>query len=234
MSETSLGVSGDSCTVVLVRTFNPGNLGSAARAAKAFGARLVLVAPMALRTHPDALAYASGAEDLLDAAEVVDNLADLRDRGALMVALSSLRSRREAGLPPAMTWGEVRAEKKTLLVFGPERGGLRAEELRLSDRMIALATRPEYPTLNLAQAVAASLALLSEASAPLVSPLEQASAHEVALAIDAFKGLLARAGYPPPGRAADAIPTLTRLITRAAPTPEELQAFRAAIAALGR
>lgn len=229
-----MGERAKSCTVVLVRTYNPGNLGSAARAAKAFGAGLVLVAPRVERTHPDARAYASGAEDLLDAAETFETLAELRARGALMVALSALRGRREAGLPPTITWAEVRAEREILLVFGPERGGLLAEELRMSDRVISLATRPEYPTLNLAQAVAASLALLTEAP-PAASPgPERAPARDVTLAIDALTELLARVGYPPPGRAVDAIPTLSRLLTRAAPSPEELQVLRAAIAALGR
>ncbi|HRE90733.1 MAG TPA: hypothetical protein PK095_16525, partial [Myxococcota bacterium] len=80
----------------------------------------------------------------------------------------------------------------------------------------------------------ASLALLTEA-APRSSPApERALARDVTLAIDAFTGLLASVGYPPPGRAADAIPTLARLLTRAAPSPEELQVFRAAIAALQR
>lgn len=229
-----MGAETNICTVVLVRTYNPGNLGSAARAAKAFGAGLALVAPRVERTHPDARAYASGAEDLLDAAEVLESLAELRSRGALMVALSALRGRREAGLPPAITWDEVRQERETLLVFGPERGGLLAEELRVSDRVISLATRPEYPTLNLAQAVAASLALLTEATPKPSAVVERAPARDVTLAIDAFTGLLASVGYPPPGRAADAIPTLSRLLTRAAPSPEELQVLRAAIAALRR
>lgn len=229
-----MGVGAKNCTVVLVRTYNPGNLGSAARAAKAFGAGLLLVAPRVERTHPDARAYASGAEDVLDGAEVFESLAELRQRGALMVALSALRGRREAGLPPAITWAGVREEGETLLVFGPERGGLLAEELRISDRVISLATRPEYPTLNLAQAVAASLALLAEVPAEGVPTSGVAPAREVALAIDALTTLLASVGYPPPGRAADAIPTLSRLLTRAAPTPEELQVLRAAIAALRR
>lgn len=229
-----MGEKAKSCTVVLVRTYNPGNLGSAARAAKAFGAGLVLVAPRVERTHPDARAYASGAEDVLDGAEVFESLAELRQRGALMVALSALRGRREAGLPPAITWAEVREEVETLLVFGPERGGLLAEELRISDRVISLATRPEYPTLNLAQAVAASLALLTEVPAEGVPASGAAPAREVALAIDALTTLLASVGYPPPGRAADAIPTLSRLLARAAPSPEELQVLRAAIAALRR
>ncbi len=51
--------------VVLVRTHNPGNLGAAARAAKNFGAEISLLGPRTDPAHPDAISFASGAEDLL-------------------------------------------------------------------------------------------------------------------------------------------------------------------------
>ncbi|MCE7958955.1 MAG: RNA methyltransferase, partial [Acidobacteria bacterium ACB2] len=61
-------------TLVLVRTHSHGNLGSCARTARALGAGLVLVAPVADRAHPDASAFASGADELLAAAPVVEGL----------------------------------------------------------------------------------------------------------------------------------------------------------------
>ena len=91
--------------VVLVRTHNPGNLGSAARAAKAFGAGLTLVDPRADRAHADALAFASGAEDVLAAAPIVRTLDDVE--ADLLVALTSLRDsladRRPRSTPPPAT-----------------------------------------------------------------------------------------------------------------------------------
>ena len=54
-----------SLRVVLVRTHNPGNLGAVARAAKNFGAKIALLGPRTDPVHPDAIAFASGAEDLL-------------------------------------------------------------------------------------------------------------------------------------------------------------------------
>ena len=52
--------------VVLVRTHNPGNLGAAARAAKNFGAEISLLGPRTDPAHPDAISFASGAEDFLE------------------------------------------------------------------------------------------------------------------------------------------------------------------------
>ncbi len=58
--------------VVLSRTSHPGNIGGAARAMKTMGlGRLVLVSPRRF-PHDDAIARATGAEDLLVNASVVE------------------------------------------------------------------------------------------------------------------------------------------------------------------
>ena len=60
--------------VVLVNTSHPGNIGGAARAMKNMGlSRLVLVQPKEFPAV-DASARASGADDVLDNAQVVDSL----------------------------------------------------------------------------------------------------------------------------------------------------------------
>ena len=80
--------------VVLVETSHPGNIGAAARALKNMGLRrLSLVAPAAF-PHEEATARASGAEDLLERAEVFDTLAD---------ALASARWVVGASARPEMT-----------------------------------------------------------------------------------------------------------------------------------
>ena len=63
--------------VVMVETSHPGNVGSAARAMKTMGLTdLVLVAPKLhdACTHPNAVALASGATDVLARARVVASL----------------------------------------------------------------------------------------------------------------------------------------------------------------
>ena len=153
-----------SVDVLLARTHSPGNLGSAARACKAFGATLLLLDPRTDPAHPDARAFASGAEDLLDPPPLLASWADAERDAAALLAVTSLRGRAVRGLPPAWTWAAARRAARSgrvVLAFGPERSGLTTDEVRLASGRISFPTRPEFPVLNLAQAVAAALALLA-------------------------------------------------------------------------
>ena len=69
--------SSDPTRFVLVDTSHPGNVGAAARAMKVMGfSELVLVAPRFadVLSHPEAIAFASGATDVLERARVVATL----------------------------------------------------------------------------------------------------------------------------------------------------------------
>ena len=82
--------------IVLVRTSHPGNIGATARAMLTMGvAQLVLVAP---KRFPDdeAVARASGATAVLDAARVVETLDDALAGAALSIGFSA-RPREFAG-----------------------------------------------------------------------------------------------------------------------------------------
>ena len=64
---------------MLVEPSHPGNVGAAARALKTMGfSRLVVVAPKIafVTREPEAIAMASGADDVLASAQVVETLAD--------------------------------------------------------------------------------------------------------------------------------------------------------------
>ncbi|MCS7958533.1 tRNA (cytosine(32)/uridine(32)-2'-O)-methyltransferase TrmJ, partial [Pseudomonas aeruginosa] len=83
----------DRIRVVLVNTSHPGNIGGAARAMKNMGlSQLVLVQPESF-PHGDAVARASGATDILDAARVVDTLEEALS-GCSVVLGTSARDRR--------------------------------------------------------------------------------------------------------------------------------------------
>ncbi len=86
----------DRIRVVLVNTSHPGNIGGAARAMKNMGlSQLVLVQPESF-PHGDAVARASGATDILDAARVVDTLEEALI-GCSVVLGTSARDRRIPG-----------------------------------------------------------------------------------------------------------------------------------------
>ncbi len=222
---------------VLVRTHSPGNLGSAARAARNFGAALVLLEPRCGLDHPDALAFASGAEELLAAAPVLDSWEGLDERADRVVALTSLRGRAARGLPPATTWSRVRREARggrVALVFGPERGGLRSDELARCDARLSLPSVPGFPTLNLAQAVAASLALAQGPPPGGTRPADPpAASRELNRLLDRWHLLLEGAGFPARGHST-VLEEIDALVRRARPSSREVTLLLGALAALER
>jgi TrmH family RNA methyltransferase len=230
--------------VVLVRTHNPGNLGAAARAAKNFGAELLLLQPRADVLHPDAVAFASGAEDLLRRVKTLAEWDDAAVRADDVIALSSLRGRVSRGLPPPTTFEEIcsslRRSRRVALVFGPERGGLTTEELRRCDARLRIEAREEFPTLNLAQSVAIALARLFPFEAPRRSrgaPKPEgapAPSSDVRRLLTSFKETLSSAGYPGRGHSKEVLAEIESFLRRGKPTSREVTLLLGALAALGR
>jgi len=233
--------------IVLVRTHNPGNIGAAARAAKNFGAEISLLGPRTDPVHPDAIAFASGAEDLLRRVKTLADWDDLAARADDVIALSSLRGRVSRGLPPPTTFKEIssslRAGRRVSLVFGPERGGLTTEELQRCDARLRIATEDAFPTLNLAQSVAIALAFLSPLSpfkAPRRSrgtpnPEEQpAASKEVRRLLLSFKETLSSAGYPGRGHSREVLGEIESFLRRGKPTSREVTLLLGALAAIAR
>jgi TrmH family RNA methyltransferase len=230
---------------VLVRTHNPGNLGAAARAARNFGAELLLVDPRAPLDHPDAAAFASGAEDLLRGVKTLEALDELVSRADEVIALSSLRGRAPRGLPPPTSFKEIssslRRSRRVALVFGPERGGLTTEELKTCDARLTIPTAPELPTLNVAQAVVAALALLypfegiARRSRALPPPEKRfAPTADVRRLLSSLKETLSLSGYPGRGHSKDVIAEIESFVKRGKPTGREVTLLLGALAAVRR
>ncbi len=145
---------------VLVEPSHPGNVGAAARALKTMGfSRLVLVAPRVanVQSDPEAIAMASGADDVLASAHVVATLADALSGAQWSLALTA-RSR-EYGPPqlaPRAAAAHARehaAHGDIALVFGNERTGLSNEDVERCSALAHIPANPAYSSLNLAQAV---------------------------------------------------------------------------------
>ena len=230
--------------VVLVRTHNPGNLGAAARAAKNFGAKITLLGPRTDPAHPDAISFASGAEDLLRGVTILPAWSELLAGNDTLVAMSALRGRVSRGLPPSITFKEIssslRRGRRVALVFGPERGGLTTGELQLCDARLRIETRPDFPTLNLAQSVAISLSKLFPFEAPrrrrgTATPEEpQAAAKDVHRLLASFKETLSSAGYPGRGHSKEVVSEIESFLRRGRPTAREVTLLLGALAALRR
>ncbi len=145
---------------MLVEPSHPGNVGAAARALKTMGfSRLVLVAPRVadVKNDPEAIAMASGADDVLASAHVVPTLADALSGAHWSLALTA-RSR-EYGPPQlapraaAAQAHEHAAHGDIALVFGNERTGLSNEDVERCSALAHIPANPAYSSLNLAQAI---------------------------------------------------------------------------------
>lgn len=173
---------------VLVEPSHPGNVGAAARALKTMGfSRLVLVAPRLaqVQTDPEAIAMASGAEDVLAAARIVPTIADALAGVTWSVALTARM--REYG-PPQLAPREAASEARLhapggniAFVFGNERTGLSNEHVERCSALAHIPANPAYSSLNLAQAVQVlayelRIAYLAEDGAAAPPEADEASA----------------------------------------------------------
>jgi tRNA/rRNA methyltransferase len=144
---------------VLVGTSHPGNIGAAARAMKTMGfSQLVLVNPRFADAteHQEALAFASGAQDVLSAARVVGSIEEALDGCNFAAALTArLREFSPPVTAPRALATQLAADGglNAALVFGNERYGLPNEIVEKCNMLINIPANPDYSSLNLAQAV---------------------------------------------------------------------------------
>lgn len=144
--------------IVLVEPQHPGNIGAVARAMKTMALEnLVLVAP---RDYPseEANARASGAHDVLERAQVVETLGDAVGDCVLVFGTTSrerahplpIQSARECA---ATIVREARADAPAAILFGPERTGLRSQDMHACTHHVTIPANPDYASLNLGSAV---------------------------------------------------------------------------------
>lgn len=115
---------------------------------------LVLVAP-ARFPHADASARASGADDLLAAAQIVASLdAAIADCGLVIATSARGRSLPWPVVDPRAAAHQARASALPVaVVFGRERSGLSNDELDRCHLHLQIPTDPAFSSLNLAAAV---------------------------------------------------------------------------------
>lgn len=146
--------------VILVRPQMGENIGAAARAMLNFGlSEMRLVAPRDGWPNPRAVAMASGAAgQVLDRARVFPTLAEAMED--IHHAYATTARGRELTKPvhtPASAMEEARQitsdGRRVALIFGPERAGLENDDVARASAVVTVPVNPEFPSLNLAQAV---------------------------------------------------------------------------------
>ena len=145
--------------VVLVRPSLSENIGTAARAAANMGlGRLVLVAPYRMEMDIIKVVGTRGAEKLIDAITVYEDVESALADIHFAVGTTARRgSHRGPFFTPRNLAPELlsqASEHQVALVFGPERSGLTTAELRLCQAVARIPTAdPKSSSINLAQAV---------------------------------------------------------------------------------
>ncbi len=239
---------GGAFKVVLVEASHAGNIGAAARAMKNMGfSRLSLVRP---RRFPcaEAGARAAGADDVLDAAQVCDSLAESLADCVLAVATTA-RSRNLSWptLSPRRAAPRLAAAAAdggaVALVFGNERSGLSNADLELCHFAVSIPTAPNFPSLNLAAAVQLlCYELALTCAAPAASPEAPerrpeapfANAREMELLFAHLEQCLREVDFLNPAQPRLLMRRLRRLFHRARPDRNELNILRGFLAAVQR
>jgi TrmH family RNA methyltransferase len=143
--------------IVLVEPREAGNVGAAARVMKNFGVTDLWIVGRHPELQPLSSWWASGADDVVAKAHFASTLQEAIADAHVAVATSSLRGRT---MPIDLTPVSVAAlaatmtgEQTLALVFGREDHGLTREEVLLCGRTAIIPTNPEFPVMNLAQAI---------------------------------------------------------------------------------
>ncbi|AYY97661.1 RNA methyltransferase [Burkholderia multivorans] len=227
---------------VLVEPSHPGNVGAAARALKTMGfSRLVLVAPRVphVQSDPEAVAMASGADDVLASAHVVSTLGEALSGVRWSIALTART--REYG-PPRLAPRAAAAHACTqvesgdiALVFGNERTGLANEHVEQCSALAHIPANPAYSSLNLAQAVQVlayelRVAFLEQASEPAQQPAADtgtlAQSDEIERMYLHLENALIALDFLDPRNPKKLMPRLRRLFARTGLEREEVNIMR--------
>ena len=145
--------------VILVEPQLGDNIGAVARAMANFGlSRLRLVKPRDGWPNPRAWISASGADRVLDQAELHDTIeAAIADLTFVLATTARAHDQAKpvvsAEQAAQLLTPRVAAGESVGVMFGRERYGLENDEVALADRIVTLPVNPAFASLNLAQAV---------------------------------------------------------------------------------
>jgi tRNA/rRNA methyltransferase len=226
--------------IVLVRPQLGQNIGKAARAMLNFGlTEMRLVAPRDGWPNPEAGPAASGADIVLEQAQLFETVADAIADCAHVYATTV---RKRGVTKPVVTPTEAAAEMHTAqgrsaILFGPERSGLETEDVAVARSILTVPINPEFGSLNLAQAVILVAYEWSKgqglAQPPAVELDPPAPQMELDGMIDQLEAMLDTAGYFfPPDRVPATRRMLRTMLTKPAWNSQEVRTLRGILTTL--
>jgi tRNA/rRNA methyltransferase len=228
--------------IVLVRPQLGENIGKAARAMLNFGlTEMRLVSPRDGWPNPSAGPAASGADVVLEQAQVFESLAEaVHDCAHVYATTVRKRGVTKPVVTPEVAAREIiAAQGRSAIVFGPERSGLETDDVALARTIVTVPINPEFGSLNLAQAVILCAYEWSK-HATLVQPtaedlLPPAPQVEFDGMFDQLTGMLDPLGYfEPEIRRPVTMRTLRTMFTKAAWNHLEVRTMRGILTTLAR
>ncbi len=196
----------DGFVFVLVRPKSPGNIGAAARALANMGfAELRLVAPEASPAAREALAMAVHGREVLQRARVFASLSQALEDCTLSVGTTCRQGLYRSSVRPLRASVAellaLSATNRIAFVFGPEDTGLTNREIKLCQHLVTIQTGPDYPSLNLSQAVLLvayelMMAMRESPITPTAGP-ELAPVADVEAMLERMKDALLAIGFLP-------------------------------------
>jgi TrmH family RNA methyltransferase len=133
---------------------------------KNFGFEALTIAGEHQELQPLSSWWASGADDVVERATFTPSLFEAIREAHVTIATTSLRGRTTpADMTPfdvAALFASLKDDQTMALVFGREDSGLTRDEVMACQRTAVIPTNPEFPTMNLAQAVGAFCFALSQ------------------------------------------------------------------------
>ena len=219
--------------IVLVETFHPGNIGAAARALKNMGlGQLWLVNPRDFPSE-EATSRAAGAKDLLDSAVVVESLEEAIADCQLVVGTSARERTFDLPLQDLESAAEqIHNEShsgEVAIIFGRETMGLNNKEMLMCNRHLFIDANPDYPVLNVSQAIQLVCYELRRASRLAPETVEEAPyprQHEMVLFFEHLERVLRRVSFIIPQHEGRVLDKLKRYFNRTRPEKTEMGMLR--------
>jgi tRNA/rRNA methyltransferase len=200
-----------------------------------------LVAPRDGWPNPAAGPAASGADIVLEKAEVFETVADaLADCAHVYATTVRKRGLVKPVVTPEEAAREIHAEQgRTAILFGPERSGLETDDVAIARKILTVPINPDFGSLNLAQAVilvayewSKHVALASPPQVDLDPPADQQDLDGL---IDHLDSMLEPAGYFfPPDRVPATKRTLRSVLTKPGWNANEIRTLRGVLSTLER
>ena len=232
-------------TVVLVDPQLGENIGMVARAMLNCGlSKLRLVRPRDGWPNPAAVAAASGADEVLERAQLfADPASAIADMKHVYAASARQRGMVKPVVTPRQAAVEMRAAasrgEAVGLLFGPERSGLTNDDVALADTLLEVPLNPAFASLNLAQAVLVighewfQAANDSEARRLETCGAPPADKAELINFFQRLENALDEAGFlHPPEKRPVMVRNLRNMIQRMTPTDQDLRTLHGIISAL--